>query len=443
MSEHGRERLMARQLLASMAIVAALMAWWFPAPLLVRGELVQWSRLYENRFAPSGSSLGATALGGAFVRSVTGPVPLTEFIASRIEGQVMPATDSVWTDVFAALQGSVDARQGTVFFDPEQPPFPALEPDRRYVQLQDEQGIRHMEYRFVPANDFEMHEIPPDVRYPLRRYWPLIAALGLGGILFGFAGGSGGGLVERSSAGKGLRWSAICAVGLMGMIMWPFVYRTVGAGLSLASIIMGGIFLIGALVAMWLFGRQAAMLRRMAGGAHLAHFTYNPDEWTRFVQWNFGEEASEKKALWWIIFAISLLIGLGFMAVMRDEASVWVFGVLMALMVVLRALAVGLPRLALGHHLARPGEVYVGEEGLFLNGTVHTWTGLGARLDDVALESAPLPHLRLVYSYLMVAGRSLYFFRNYVTVRIPVPEGREAEGKAVADKLNRALKADS
>jgi hypothetical protein len=428
---------MARQVLASMVIVAALMAWWFPAPLLVRGELVQWYRLYENRYAPSGSSLGATALGGAFVRSVTGPVPLTEFIASRIDGQVMPATDPAWVDVFAALQGMADARQGAVFFDPAQPPFPALEPDRRYVQLQDGQGIRHMEYRFVPANDFEMHEIPPDVRYPLRRYWPLIAALGLGGILFGFAGGSGGGLVERSSAGKGLRWSAICAVGLTGMIVWPFVYRTIGAGFSLASIIMGGLFLIGALVAMWLFGRQAAMLRRMAGGAHLAHFTYRHEEWTRFVHWNFGQEASEKRALWWIIFFITLVIGLGFMAVMRDEASVWVFGVLMALMVVLRALAVGLPRLALGHHLARPGEVYVGEEGLFLNGTVHTWTGLGARLDDVALESAPLPHLRLVYSYLMVAGRSLYFFRNYVTVRVPVPEGREAEGKAVAQRLKR------
>lgn len=428
---------MARQVLASMAIVATLMAWWFPAPLLVRGELVQWDRLHENRYAPSGSSLGATAWGGAFVRSVTGPMPLTEFIASRIEGQVMSATDPPWAAIFAGLEAMPASGQAVRFFDPVQTPFPALEPDRRYVQWQDEKGIRHMEYRFVPAGDFEGHEIPPDLRYPLRRHWPLIAALGLGGILFGFARGSKAGLVERSSAGIGLRWSAMCAVGLTGMIVWPFVYRTAGTGFSLASIIMGGLFLIGALVAMWLFGRQAAMLRRMAGGAHLAHFTYRPEEWTRFVHWNFGEEASEKRALWWIIFFISLVIGLGFMAVMRDEASVWVFGVLMALMVVLRALAVGLPRLAYRRHLGRPGEVYVGEEGLFLNGTVHTWTGLGARLDDVALESAPLPHLRLVYSYLMVAGRSLYFFRNYVTVRVPVPAGREAEGKALAQRLKK------
>ena len=429
--------LMQRQVLAAAVLVAALMAWWFPAPLLLRGELVQWGRLYENRYAPPGSKLGATALGRAFVQSVTGPMPLTEFIASRTHGQEVVVKDPAWAGIFAELESMPASGQTARFFDPVQAPFIGLEPDHRYVQWQDDGGIRHLEYEFVPARDFERHEIAAEVEFPLRRHWMLILAAGLCGAVFGFAGGKETGLVENSSAGKGLRWSAICAIALFGMMLWPFVYRTVGSGFSYAAILMSGLFLLGAFVGMWLFGRQTAMVRRMIGGAHLAHFTYSPEEWTRFVHWNFGEEASEKKSIWWLIFAISVVIGLGFMAVMRDEASVWVFVMLMALMALLRLLAVGLPRLAYRHHLGRDGEVYIGEDGIYLDGSVHSWNSLGTRLDAVEFQASPLPHLRFVYSYLMVAGRSLYFFRNYVTVRVPVPAGREAAGKAVVHGLKK------
>ncbi len=434
--------LMQRQILASVVIVAAFMAWWFPAPLLLRGEVVQWGRLYENRYAPPGSKLGATARGRAFVQSVTGPMPLTEFIASRIQGREMVVRDPAWAGIFMELESMPPSGPAARFFDPAQAPFADLEPDRSYVEWQDEGGIRHLEYEFVPARDFERHQIPAKVKFPLRRHWVLILAAGLCGAILGF-GGAVAGPVESSSAGKGLRWSAICAIAFSGTMLWPFVYRTVGSGLSFAAILMSGLFLLGAFVSMWLFGRQTAMVRRMIGGAHLAHFTYSPEEWTRFAHWNFGEEASEKKSIWWLVFVISVVIGLGVMAVMRDEASVWVFGALMTLMALLRLLAVALPRLAYRRHLGRTGEVYVGQDGIYLDGSVHSWNSLGTRLDSVAFQASPLPHLRFVYSYLMVAGRSLYFFRNYVTVRVPVPAGREAEGRAVVRLLTGGAGAGS
>ena len=206
--------LMQRQVLAAAVIVAALMAWWFPAPLLVRGELVQWGRLYENRYAPPGSKLGATALGQAFVQFVTGPMPLTEFIASRIEGREVVAKDPAWAVIFAELEELPAMGRSVRFFDPALAPFADLELGRRYVEWQDEGGIRHLEYQFVPARDFERHEIPAEVKFPLRQHWTLILAAGFCGAFFGFAGGSKPALVEYSSAGKGLRWSAICATAL-------------------------------------------------------------------------------------------------------------------------------------------------------------------------------------------------------------------------------------
>lgn len=431
--------LLMRQMLASGVILAVTLAWWFPAPLLLRTELVNWGLLYEARYAPSESGFGVMGMGKAFIRSVTEPVPLNRFIASRTSDQVVSGTDDpAWAGVFEGLE-SILTQEGKAvrYVRPDAAPFSSLPETRRYLEWQDARGIWHMEYQFVPAVEFEFHTIPKDVQFPLRASWVLLLTCGLGAVVLGFAGSARPGLVDGSSAGKGLRWSAVFSILCFGAVLWPFVYQSAGSGFSFASILMGGLFLIGGLVGMWLFGRQTAMLRRMIAGEHLAHFIYAPEEWTRFVQWNFGEEASEKKALWWIIFVISLVIGLGFMAVMRDEASVWVFGVLMTLMAVLRFLAVGLPRLAYRRHLGRTGEVYVGEEGVFLNGTVHNWNALGAGLNAVDFESAPLPHLRFVYSYLMMAGRSLYFFRNYVTVRVPVPAGREAVGMMVVQKLKK------
>lgn len=433
-----------RYVVASWAIVAVAMAWWYPEPVLIRGELVDWGRLYERRHTPPERMVGAMALGKALVQSFSEPLPLTEFIAKNTDGRTVAAKDAAWTDIFKNLDAAMAQGAAPVrFFRSAQPPFSELGEDFHFVELRDERGVRHMEYRFIPAREFETVDVPQDLAFPLRAYWPAMLLGSVAAVAFGLAGRRAASLVEASSAGRGVRWSAVFCVLFTGMILWPFVHGTIGSGLSFASILMGGLLMIGGLVGMWLFGRQAVMLRRMVGGEHLAHFTYSSQEWTRFAEWSHGEEAADKKTMWRLVFAITLVVGLGFMAVMRDEASVLVFGVLMALMAVLRLLAAGLPRLALRHHLQRPGEVYVGEEGLFLNGTVHSWTGLGARLDRAVFESAPLPHLRLVYSYLMMAGRSLYFFRNFVTVRVPVPAGREDEGKALMGKLNSTARGGS
>jgi hypothetical protein len=57
------------------------------------------------------------------------------------------------------------------------------------------------------------------------------------------------------------------------------------------------------------------------------------------------------------------------------------------------------------------------------------------------MEKKPMPHILLVYSYMMMAGRSLYFFRNYVEVRIPVPRGQEEAGAAVVKALGKSAHA--
>lgn len=432
-----------RYVLASCVIVAAAMAWWYPEPVLVRGELVDWGRLYERRNAPPEHVVGAMALGKAFIQSVSEPRPLTEFIAGNTVGRTVQARDPAWQDVFSGLDAAMAVGSDPVRFSrPAEAPFAELDENLRYVEFRDGKGIRHMEYRFIPAREFESVDIPEDKAFPARPYWMVMLLGSVGAVGLGLAGGRAANLVEGSSASRGVRWSAVFGVLFSGMILWPFVHGTVGSGLSFASILMGGLFLIGALVGLWLFDSQVRQLRDMVeGGRHLAHFVYDPAEWKAFAEWNYGQESSQKRAMWLIIFAISVVVGGGLMAVKRDEASVVVFAGLMGFMAVLWLLAVGLPWLTRRRDLRGPGEVYVGDRCVYLNGTVHSWGKLASRLDSVKLDRKPIPHILLVYSYMMVAGRSLYFFRNYVEVRIPVPRGQEDAGAAVVKALEKSAHA--
>jgi hypothetical protein len=380
------------------------------------------------------------ALGKALIQSFSEPLPLTEFIAGNTAGRTVTAKDPAWRDVFSGLDAALDAGAAPVRFSrPAEAPFAELDENQRYVEFRDDKGLRYMEYRFIPAREFESVDIPEDKAFPVRPYWLVMLLGSVGAVGFGFAGGRAASLVEASSAGRGVRWSAVFGVLFSGMILWPFVHGTVGSGLSFASILMGGLFLIGALVGLWLFGSQARMLRDMVeGGRFLAHFIFDPVEWKAFAEWNYGEEASRKRAVWLVIFVISVVVGVGLMAVKRDEASVWVFAGLMGFMVVLWLLAVGLPWLTRRRDLKGTGEVYVGERCVYLNGSVHSWGKLGSRLDSVKLERKPMPHILLVYSYMMVAGRSLYFFRNYVEVRIPVPRNQAEAGADVVKALEKS-----
>ena len=429
--------LLLRNIVAACVIAAAVMAWWYPEPVLLRGELVRWGKLYEDRNTPPGRMSGAMGLGKAFVQSVSEPLPLTEFIAAKTRGRTVTVTGPAWAQAFGELEQALAAGRRPLRFDrPDLRPFAELSGPSGYAEFRDAGGIRHMDYRRIPAREYGTSDVPEEAAFPLRRHWPWLLGAGLGALTVGLFAGRAGDLVAGSSAGRGVRWSAVCAVMFGTLVLWPFVYGTVGSGASYASIMVGGLFLFGALFGMWLFGREARLLHDIVvGGRSLAHFTFEPEEWTAFARWEYGEESSQKRSLWLLIFGISVAVGAGVMIVKRDEASVWVFGFLMAFMALLLLLATGLPALTYRRNMRRSGEVYVGERCVYVNGTVHSWDVWGSRLDEARFVAAPLPHVRLVYSYLMVAGRSLYVFRNHVTVRIPVPRGQEGAGKAVASAL--------
>lgn len=426
-----------RRIVAAYVLVILALAWWFPAPELIQSELMDWAKRYEDRYTSPKNLWGAMELSRSLTRSGAEPMPLSRFIDREIHGQVLQATDPAWAEVFATLEHEREPGQRSRHYvRPSDPPFIELDDHRRFVEWQDEQGIRHLEYRFLTAREYEDRPIPSSIRFPLREYGLVLL---IGGLILGYwglSGDAGDDLIATSTAAVGMRWSAFCAALFSGMMLWPLVHRTLGTDLSFASILIGIPLTLGAFIGVWLFRRQLAMLKALIQeGGFLAHFTYSADEWTRFAYWNHAENTAEKRGLFLVVFVIALIIGLGFMLVMQDEASVWVFGILMGFMVLLGLLVLVVPKLSLRRHLRRPGQVYIGMQGVYLSGSVHSWNSLGTRFESAEYIETPLPHILLTYSQIQVAGKSLYTYRQYIQVRIPVPIDQDKLARDVVARL--------
>lgn len=416
-----------RQTLAAIILLAVILAWWYPPPVILSLELVQWEERLAHRYNPEKKRQGL------YFRPQDDPPPLPEFIAAQTAGTTITSTDPDWAKIVHSLATS---DQKMHYFIPDLSLFKSLTEKNRYLLWQGDQDIYYLEYHFLAPPDFGQHDLPLDLKYPLRAWWPFfLAAMALAVVLF-FWRSKQGGLMAQSTPAKGLGWSAFLLIVCSGTILWPFVYNSLGTDTSYASITIGTLLCLGGLVALGLFGRQLVLLKKILAKDHLAHFTYSPEEWTTFAHWNYEREVLEKKLLWWVILVITLVVSLGLFLVTLDiEGALWIFGGFMFLMLVLRILAVGIPKASYKRHLSTTGQVYIHKEGVYLNGSVHSWNVPGTRLDKVIFKTKPLAHLEIIYSYFILMGKFRYPKRNYTTVRVPIPSGQEALATTIPKQL--------
>ena len=414
--------------IASCAVVAAVLAWWFPAPMLIRGELVDWGGRYEAEYAPpSGTMFGTMDLAMARLKAGTAPVPLTEFIAAKTDGHTFRATDAAWAEIFAVLDAHrVPDRPMIRFFKPTEPPFSQLDDKLRYVEWRDGGGVRYMEYQPVLAKDFTKQAIPDDLRFPLRAYWPYLVCGVLAIGYWGFIPRRRLGIVESSQAEKGLRISVLAAIAFLGMILWPFIYQNEVSDFF-GVILIGGILLLASGIAiLWFIGKRSLLRQLIEDHQYLAHFTYSAKEWGRYIEWRFKEESSTARFGLLVTAIIFLVVSLGFVAVEQDELSLWISGGLMGFIVLTGGLGMGAQRLAYRRNRRHPGEVYVGESCCYINGSVRAWSSLM----KAELKTDPVLHILLVYSQ---PSRSSP--RGSAAVHIPVPIGQETVGRKVVAQL--------
>ena len=228
-------------------------------------------------------------------------------------------------------------------------------------------------------------------------------------------------------------WIIITILGIAAVFA-PTVFGMDGFhGGYAVSTISFMLVLSGIIVIIIYSGRARTLDKILNGDNLLAHWTYSPEEWSSYADKEYTEEKGEKKALFFIIAGFALFFGVVFM-IIDSESGIFVMGVMLALIVVIAFTAWFTAWYNHRENQKYLGETYITEDAAYINRQLHTWSGLGARLDSVDLNRGKSQLLlQFVYSAPTRTGMQEY------TLRIPVPKGQEEAAEKIFQHFKDAV----
>lgn len=226
------------------------------------------------------------------------------------------------------------------------------------------------------------------------------------------------------------RVSTGVAVLAAGLIFLPSLIEFDGMQGGYALLFVALMIAVSAAVITCFFWGRATMLDRfLTGRESLAHWTYQPDEWQRYVEVELQEQTMENKWLWLVVAGWCLFFGILFCWLDRDAGWV-VFLVMVGLTVFLAGVAYGVPRLRYWQQRRGPGEAWIAPTAVYFDGVLVHWNSWGTRLEQVVWrdqEGAVPACLEFQVSY---PARTRH---QRQTFRLPIPQGREAEARVLLE----------
>lgn len=240
--------------------------------------------------------------------------------------------------------------------------------------------------------------------------------------------------IRRNPEVKGLTAGlAILAVGVL-LILLPLLLDVdmMQAGFAMQ---FGGFFLVVVgIITAAIFGNRAYRLKAMFRGSRLlAHWVYDPMQLRDQVDRDLQSAKEKNRGLFLIVavffVAFTLLfVVIGSLSGEGDNMPMFA-GIMAAVLLIIAAFAFGMPYLQHRSALRSSGEAIIAENGLFINGALHTWNPPLAMLDEVALVEDGTG-ARLVFSLRSLARTSATAYEAY-SVEVPVPPGAEATARQV------------
>lgn len=226
---------------------------------------------------------------------------------------------------------------------------------------------------------------------------------------------------------------AILGIGVLLVLLPPLLdLDMMQAGFAMQ---FGGFFLavVGFVVAAIFFYR-ASRLKAMFRGSHvLAHWVYDPAQ-VRDQAGTDLQGAKERNRVLLLIVAVFvvactlLFVAIGFSSGEGDNMPLFV-GIMAAVLLIVAAFAFGMPYLQQRRALRSSGEAIIAENGLYINGVLHTWNPPLATLEEVRLVEEGA-EARLVFSLRSLSRTSATLYEAY-SVNVPVPPGNEAAARQV------------
>jgi len=200
-----------------------------------------------------------------------------------------------------------------------------------------------------------------------------------------------------------------------------------------------GLFVvITGLVTLWFYrARAAALARIFAGEGVLAHWTLDPTEVRKHAAAELAEVSENNRGLFLITAILFVVIGIPVLVIplwhdlveWPDPIACVIVGGYFAVIPLLGLFAWGMPQLAYRRALQDGAEVYMGKDGVFVNGALHTWKQPFTDLRRVRFHrQAKPPALEFDTLRGTLTRLGVVYFKTY-TVAVPVPAGQEEQAE--------------
>ena len=289
---------------------------------------------------------------------------------------------------------------------------------------------------------YDSWQIPTAFSHPYRRYTPWLIVFGILWPLRGLIARATNSLKDRRDAidprlvnfrKRSARISLAVTAGMLALGI-GYIWNDPYADYVPPLVFVGGFLVIMGMITTGILWRSALRQDRMFSGDLLARWEYPQDEWRRQVEARFRERSAASRAMLTLVGVLMLLIGGGFVAIVRDEASVIVAAVLACIFVLLILVALIAPARQRRFLLSRPGLVLISRSVVYLGGEFHDFQVFGTQITGAELEQGEGDEgstLRIQYAYQTRAGTQT------TTLAIAVPKGKESEAKNAANTLNR------
>ncbi|CAG0993314.1 hypothetical protein ANRL2_03370 [Anaerolineae bacterium] len=203
-----------------------------------------------------------------------------------------------------------------------------------------------------------------------------------------------------------------------------------------------GLFVsITGLVTLWFYRARAATLARiLAGDGVLAHWSLDQTQVQKHAAAELADANENNRGLFLIMAILFVVIGIPVLVVPTwrdllrgDSVTLIIVGCYFTVVPILGLFAWGMPRLAYRRAIQDGAGVYIGKDGVFVNGAFHTWKQPFTDLRRVRFNRQAKPPA-LEFDIRTLTRLGMVYFKTY-TVRVPVPAGQEEQAENVVRAL--------
>lgn len=181
-----------------------------------------------------------------------------------------------------------------------------------------------------------------------------------------------------------------------------------------------------------LYRKRANALKSIVNGTELiAYWKYDKSQWLKYTEEEYKRDKEDKNILFIILIVISTIVIGAMFFLKEDKFAVFISAVvLFGLIIFIKILVLITTKARYIHNKNNIGDVYIGKRGVYLNKRYHAWNVFFSWLENVDYNKK-MNCLEITYSILARQGK------DYNTVRVPIPKGKEKEVNKIIKELNK------